>query len=140
MSWSVGPGRARPGAARWGLLAWLVVTALWSRFGPPGFVPLLVIAGLYLLGPLWTAVRYTVDGAGIERRTPFGAKRWPWGGLASFRIDRRLRSAWVVPRGRGAARFLPPVLLLWEPGAEDEAFVQALATRLATHLPGRSER
>ena len=138
MNWSVAPGRARPAAARWGLLAWATVTALWSAFGPRGFVPLLVIAGIYLLGPLWTAVRYTLDDAGIERRTPFGAKRWPWDALATFRIDPGLRSAWIVPRGRGSARFLPPVLLLWEPGPDADAFAATLAARLAERLPGRS--
>ncbi len=86
-----------------------------------------------------TAVRYTLDEAGVERRTPFGTKRWAWEALAAFRIDPRLRSAWIVPRGRGSARFLPPVLLLWEPGDDDAAFAQALATRLASYLPGRSE-
>ena len=134
----MGPGRARPAAARWGLFAWVAVTAAWSACGPRGFVPLLVIAGLYLLGPLWTAVRYTVDDDGIERRSPFGMKRWPWNGLASFRLDPRLRSAWLTPKGRGTARFLPPVLLLWEPGANTVDFVDALSARLATRLPGRS--
>ncbi len=105
-------------------------------FGPRGYLPLLVVAGVYLLGPLWTAVRYTVDDDGVERRTPFGTKRWPWTGLASFRIDPRVRSAWITPRGRGTARFLPPVLLLWEPGEGAVTFAAELEKRLSVHLPG----
>ena len=112
----------------------------WIAFGPRGFVPLLVLAGLYLLGPLWTAVHYTVDDDGVERRTPFGTKRWPWDKLAAFRLDPRLRSAWLMPRGRGTARFLPPVLLLWEPGDDAAAFAAELERSLSVHLPGRSER
>ena len=122
------------------MFAWLAVTAAWSAFGPRGFLPLLVVAGAYLLGPLWTAVGYTVDEAGIERRTPFGARRWAWDGLATYRIDPDLRSAWVTPRGRGTARFLPPVLLLWEPGEGAAAFAAELEKRMSVHLPGRSEK
>ena len=49
-----------------GLVAWLAVTAAWSAFGPRGFVPLFVVAGVYLLGPLWTRVRYTVGTDGVS--------------------------------------------------------------------------
>jgi len=108
-------------------------------FGPRGFIPLLAIAGVYLLGPLWTAVRYTVDDEGVERRTPFGTRRWAWTELAAWRLDPRLRSAWITPRGRGTARFLPPVLLLWEPGEDAADFGTVIGERLSAHLPGRSE-
>ena len=116
------------------------MTGAWTAFGPRGFVPLLVVAGIYLLGPLWTKVGFTVDTDGVERRTPFGARRWTWDGLATYRIDPALRSAWITPKGRGTARFLPPVLLLWEPGDDAPTFAADLETRLSAHLPGRSER
>lgn len=126
-------GRARPRAAVAALAAWLAGTAAWIAYGPRGFVPLLVVAGLYLVGPLWIAVRYRVDDAGVTRATVFGARTWPWDQLAGFRVDAPRRTAWLDVRGRGTARFLPPVLLLWEAGAGD-GFAAGLAARLAARL------
>jgi len=132
----VRPGRARPGAAYGGLATFLLGFAAWTAFGPRGFLPLVLVAGIYLLGPLWTAVRYEVDDAGIERATPFGARRLAWDAITSWRVDRALRSAWITPKGRGSARFLPPLLLLWEPGPGAEAFGVELEKRLVLHLGG----
>ena len=126
-------GRARPRAALGALAAWLAGTGLWIVFGPRGYVPLLVAAGLYLVGPLWVAARYRVDDEGVTRATAFGARTWAWSQLAGFRLDAARRTAWLTLRGRGTARFLPPVLLLWEPG-EGDGFAAALGTRLAARL------
>ena len=126
-------GRARPRAAIAALAAWLAGTAVWLAYGPRGFVPLLVVAGLYLVGPLWIAVRYRVDDAGVTRATAFGERTWPWDRLDGFRFDAARRTAWLGVRGRGAARFLPPVLLLWEAAAGD-GFAAALRARLAARL------
>jgi hypothetical protein len=101
-------------------------------------LPLLVIAGVYLLDRSGRPCA-TVDDDGVERRA-VRRRRWPWERLGTFRIDPRLRSAWIVPRGRGTARFLPPVLLLWEPGEGADAFATTLAALLSAHLPGRSEQ
>ena len=126
-------GRARPRAALLGLSAWLAVTALLVAFGPPGAGPVLAVAGIYLLGPLWIPVRYRVDERGVERSTAFGRRLWAWPAIGAWGIDAARRSAWLSPKGRGTARFLPPVLLLWE---EDEA-AGGLATRLEAWLAGR---
>jgi hypothetical protein len=126
-------GRARPQAARLGLLGWLAVTALLVAFGPRGFAPLLAVAGIYLLGPLWIPVRYRVDDRGVERSTAFGRRLWAWGEIGAWGIDPVRRSAWLSPRGRGTARFLPPVLLLWEEGEDGGGF----AARLEAWLEGR---
>ena len=126
-------GRARPRAALLGLLGWLAVTALLVAFGPRGFAPLLAVAGIYLLGPLWIPVRYRVDERGVERSTAFGRRLWAWREIGAWGMDAARRSAWLSPKGRGTARFLPPVLLLWE---EDEA-ERGLAARLEAWLAGR---
>ena len=128
------PGRGRPRAARLGLLLWLGLSALLVFFGPPvGWIVLLAL-GVYLVGPLWVPVRYTVDDAGVTRGTPFGTQVHGWESLGDFGVDPRERSAWIARKGRGSARFLPALLLLWE-ADEGEAFrgrlQQALAARLA---------
>ena len=127
------PGRARPRAALGALAAWLAGTGLWIALGPRGFLPLLVVAGLYLVGPLWVPARYRVDDEGVTRATAFGTRTWPWDRLGGFRLDAARRTAWLDVRGRGQARFLPPVLLLWEP-AQGEGFATALAARLEARL------
>jgi hypothetical protein len=129
----VRPGRGRPGAARLGLALWLAVSALLVAFGPPGSVVLLIVVGVYLVGPLWVPVSYRVDDAGIRRATPFGARVHPWDTLGPFGVDPQARSAWVALRGRGTARFLPPLLLLWEE-KEDATFRARLTAALAAHL------
>jgi hypothetical protein len=127
-------GRARPRAARLALLAWAATTALLVAFAPRGYAPLFVVAGIYLVGPLWIPVRYRVDDRGVERATAFGRRTWAWSELAAWRLDAGRRSAWLYPRGRGAARFLPPVLLLWEAG-EGEGFAGRLEAALAGAIP-----
>jgi len=109
------------------------VTGLWIAWGPRGFLPLLVVAGVYLVGPLWIAVRYRVDASGVERATVFGRRAWEWRELAGFRIDATARTAWLTAKGRGSARFLPPVLLLWEAEAGDD-FAARLEARLVAGL------
>lgn len=106
------------------------MTGLWIAWGPRGYVPLLVLGGIYLVGPLWIAVRYRVDAEGVERATAFGRRRLAWGAVAAFRVSAVERSAWVHERGRGRARFLPPMLLLWEADAAP-GFAAALEARLA---------
>lgn len=127
-------GRARPRAARLGLLAWLAITALLVAFGPRGVAPLLAVAGIYLIGPLWIPVGYRVDERGVERRTAFGRRLWPWNELDAWGIDARRRTAWLSPKGRGTARFLPPVLLLWEEGEDRAGLAARLEAWLAQHV------
>ena len=127
-------GRARPGAAWAALAAWLAATGLLVAFGPRGFAPLFAVAGIYLAGPLWIPVRYRVDGKGVERATAFGKRLWGWGEIASYRLDAGRRTAWLSPRGRGTARFLPPVLLLWEDGEARAGFAARLEAWLAAHV------
>ena len=127
-------GRARPRAARLGLLAWLAVTALLVAFGPRGVAPLLAVAGIYLLGPLWIPVGYRVDERGVERSTAFGRRLWPWAELAAWGIDAPQRTAWLSPKGRGTARFLPPVLLLWEEDDDRAGLAARLEAWLARHV------
>ncbi len=103
-------------------------------FGPRGSALLLVVLGIYLVGPLWVPVSYRVDGAGVSRATPFGTRVHPWETLGEFGIHARERSAWIAHRGRGTARFLPPLLLLWEAG-DDPGIRPALAAWL-----GRGKR
>ena len=118
------------------------MAASWSRaasFGscrvqhsPPGSVIVFLALGLYLVGPLWIAVRYRVDERGVERKTIFGAKTWAWDDLGRFLLVPQERTGYLYPKGRGSARFLPPVLLLWEKGAP-------VAEPLAAWLKGRLE-
>jgi hypothetical protein len=129
----VRPGRGRPGAARLGLALWFVLSGLLVAFGPPGSVVLLVVVGVYLVGPLWVPVSYRVDDAGIRRATPFGARAHPWDTLGPYGVDPQARSAWVALKGRGTARFLPPLLLLWEE-KEGATFRARLTAALAAHL------
>ena len=126
-------GRARPRAAWLALSAWLGTTALLVAFGPRGFAPLFAVAGVYVVGPLWTPVRYRVDDAGVERRTAFGTRRLAWAEIGTWGVDDARRSAWLAPKGRGGARFLPPLLLLWEEREQREG----LAARLTAWLAGR---
>ena len=130
-------GRARPGAAITAVLAWLAVTALLVWAGPRGFALLLAVLGIYLVGPLWIPVSYRVDERGVTRSTAFGSRLWAWTELGGYGIDAARRSAWLSPRGRGTARFLPPVLLLWEEAEAKAGLAARLEDRLAERLGGR---
>lgn len=129
------PGRGRPRAARLGLLLWFLITVAWLVAGPRGFVLLLVVLGIYLLGPLWVPVQYRVDDEGLTRATPFGRRVFAWETLGSYHVAEHERAAYVQLKGRGTARFLPPLLLLWEREAGD-GFSQQLESALAAHLGG----
>jgi hypothetical protein len=126
-------GRARPRAARWALAGGLAALAAWAAFGPRGFLPLVAVAAAYVIGPLWTPARYRVDETGVERATAFGRRAIAWSQVAGWRLDGAARSAWLDPKGRGSARFLPPLLLLWEE-RQGPSFGDALAGRLAARL------
>jgi hypothetical protein len=130
----VRPGRGRPGAARLGLALWLGLSVLFVVLGPPVGAIVLLVLGLYLVGPLWVPVSYAVGDAGVLRTTPFGGQVHPWAALGPFGIDPSARTAWIARRGRGTARFLPPLLLLWEEG-EGESFRGRLEAALAARLP-----
>ena len=131
--WSVRAGRGKPQAARLGIVLWVLVSGLWLRFGPPGMLLLLVALGLYLVGPLWVPAAYRVDENGVARRTPFGERAHRWSALGEWGVSPSERSAWVALKGRGTARFLPPVLLLWEEG-EGPDFRVRLETALGARL------
>jgi len=118
------------------LLAWIGATALLVAFGPRGVAPVLAVAGIYLMGPLWIPVRYRVDESGVERRTAFGRRSWAWTDLAGYRLDAARRTAWLSLRGRGTARFLPPVLLLWEADQARAGFAPELEAWLSGRLAG----
>jgi hypothetical protein len=133
LEWSVRAGRARPWAARLGLVLWILVSGLWFRFGPPGMLLVLLALGVYLVGPLWVPARYRVDDQGVMRRTPFGERLHPWGTLGDWGVSRDERTAWLGLKGRGTARFLPPILLLWEAG-EGPEFRARLESALAARL------
>jgi hypothetical protein len=133
LAWTVRAGRGRPDAARWGLVLWLAVSALLIAFGPRGLAVLLVALGVYLVGPLWVPVSYRIDNLGVRRATPFGERTWAWETLGEFGFHARERSAWLAPRGRGVARFLPPILLLWEE-REGTGFRASLEAALAARL------
>jgi hypothetical protein len=109
------------------------VTAAWTLWGPAGFAPLLVVVGLYLVGPLWMPAHYRIADSGVTRRTPFGSRETPWAELLDYAMPPGGGAAWLTRRGRGSARFLPQVLLLWDeaatPGLGD-AVDAALAARL----------
>ena len=112
------PGRGRPGAARLGLALWLGLSVLLVIFGPPVGVIVLFVLGVYLVGPLWVPVSYTVGRRACcgRRRSAASCMR----GARSARLGRfRERSAWIARKGRGTARFLPPLLLLWEESEGD---------------------
>jgi len=135
LSWRVRPGRARPAES---VLAILLVALLlplmaWL-FSVPVALFLLLPVGLYLAGPLWIPVSYRVDDEGVTRKTPFGAATHPWKTLGPYRVDRAKHSAWITRQGRGTARFLPPLLLLWEEreGIELEPLLE---THLGHRLP-----
>ena len=138
LAWGVRPGRGRPRAARLGLALWLAVTAVWILAGPRGFVLLLLVLGIYLLGPLWVPVTYRVDDDGLLRATPFGRRLFTWEELGSYEVVKAERAAYIQLRGRGTARLLPPVLLLWESGAGED-FTARLEAALAYRL-GEGER
>ena len=70
----------------------------------------------------------------MERRTAFGTRLWAWDTLARFVLVPGERTGYLYPRGRGSARFLPPVLLMWE--AETDLGPE-LAARLGSRLPGK---
>lgn len=122
-------------------MLWLLVSVLVARFGPPGMALVLVALGIYLVGPLWVPAVYRVDDAGVMRRTPFGERVFAWETLGDYGVRAGERSAWIAHKGRGTARFLPPVLLLWEPG-EGAEFRGRLAVALAARLgaPAKGER
>jgi hypothetical protein len=115
----------------------LVVTALWLWFGPRGFALVLVALGLYLVGPLWMPARYRIADEGVRRATPFGVTALPWAGLAAFAVAPGGGAAWVWRRGRGTARFLPPLLLLWDEAAAP-GLGQRIEAALAVRLPRRT--
>jgi len=132
--WRVRPGRARPAdsvlvivitALQFPILAWL--------FTLPVAILMLIPIGLYLAGPLWVAVSYRIDSEGITRKTPFGKTNHPWKTLGPYRVDRGKRTAWISRQGRGTARFLPPLLLLWE-DYEGREFRVKLEYALNEHL------
>ena len=139
LSWRVRPGRARPAdsalaivlvALLFPLMAWL--------FGFPVALFMLLPVGLYLAGPLWIPVSYRIDDEGVTRKTPFGAATHPWKTLGPYRVDRGRHSAWITRQGRGTARFLPPLLLLWEDREGSELrprLEQLLETHLGRRLP-----
>jgi len=139
LNWRVRPGRARPAesalvivvvALVFPLLAWL--------FTLPVALFLLIPVGLYVAGPLWVPVSYRLDDEGVTRTTPFGAATHPWKTLGPYRVDQGKRSAWIMRQGRGAARFLPPLLLLWEDREGSELrprLEQLLETHLGHRLP-----
>jgi hypothetical protein len=130
----VRPGRGRPGAARLGLALWLGLSVLFVAVGPPVGVIVLLVLGAYLVGPLWVPVSYRVDDAGVTRGTPFGSQVHAWNALGAYGVDPRERTAWIARKGRGTARFLPPLLLLWEDGEGDDfraRLDRALGARLA---------
>ena len=137
LSWRVRPGRARPVMSSVLLAAWLsaLAYATWLTGSPATFLVLLAF-GIYLLGPVWVPVSYRLDGSGLFRKTPFGERLFAWADLGHYRVDRQKRSGWILRRGRGTARFLPPVLLLWEPG-EGEGFAGRLEHALGSHLGDR---
>jgi len=132
----VRPGRGRPQRALLALLAWLAVTAAWIAWGPRGFAPLLVVVGLYLVGPLWVPAHYRIADTGVTRRTPFGARETPWGELADYALEPGGGAAWLTRRGRGSARFLPQLLLLWDEAAAP-GLGRAVDAALAARLPRR---
>ena len=127
------PGRGRPRAARLGLALWLGLSVLFVFAGPPVGVIVLLAFGIYLVGPLWIPVSFTVDDAGVTRATPFGSQVHPWPALGAWKVDPRERTAWIARKGRGTARFLPALLLLWEEG-EDEGFRERLGAALGARL------
>jgi len=129
----VRPGRGRPWAARAALALWLGLGVLLVAFGPPAGAIVLLVLGVYLVGPLWVPVSYGIGEAGLRRTTPFGGQVHAWNSLGDWRVDARERTAWISRRGRGTARFLPPLLLLWEEG-EGEAFRAHLEDALAERL------
>jgi hypothetical protein len=139
LNWRVRPGRARP--AESALV--IVVVALVFPFMAwllsfPVALFLLIPVGLYVAGPLWVPVSYRVDDEGVPRTTPFGAATHPWKTLGPYRVDRGRRSAWIARQGRGTARFLPPLLLLWEDREGSELrprLEQLLETHLGRRLP-----
>ena len=112
------------------------ISLLWIRFGPPGMILVLLALGVYLVGPLWVPASYRVDDAGVWRRTPFGGRLHAWDTLAEWGVRKDERSAWIAHKGRGTARFLPPVLLLWEE-REDDGFRARLTAALAARLGAR---
>jgi hypothetical protein len=121
-------------AAIAGFVTWLGVTLIGVQHSPPGSVIVFIALGIYLVGPLWIAVRYRVDEKGVERRTMFGAKTWAWDDLARYLLVPKERTGYLYPKGRGSARFLPPVLLLWEEGA---SVGEPLAAWLSARLEGK---
>ncbi len=116
-------------------MAWIAITVLWLAFGPRGFALLLVAMGLYLVGPLWVPARYRIADAGVTRTTPFGTSETPWDALRDFAVAPGGGAAWITRRGRGAARFLPQLLLLW-----DEERTPGLGRRIEEALAARLPR
>jgi hypothetical protein len=118
--------------ARWAFLAWLVVSGLCLRFGPPGSGVILVVLGIVLVGPFWTPTRYRINERGIERETVFGTTRSAWRELGGFALAESGGTAWVSRGGRGVGLFLPPLLLRW-----DERATPGLGARIASALETR---
>jgi len=139
LNWRVRPGRARPAgsALAIALVALLFPLMAWL-FGYTVALFMVIPVGLYLAGPLWIPVSYRVDDEGVTRRTPFGSATHPWKTLGPYRVDRGRHSAWITRQGRGTARFLPPLLLLWEDRDGSELrprLEQLLETHLGRRLP-----
>ena len=131
------PGRGRPRAALLGAVVWLLLVVALLASGLRGAAPILLVVGIYLVGPLWIAVRYRVDDAGLLRKTAFGERTYAWNTLGAWDVAAAERVAHVAIKGRGSARFLPALLLLWE-ADEGPQFAARLATALEARLgPGR---
>ena len=129
-------GRGRPRRARLALLAWLAITAAWLSWAPREFAPLLLVVGAYLVGPLWVPARYRVADGGVTRRTAFGGAEIPWAAFADYAIAPAEGVAWLTRKGRGGARFLPQLLLLWDEAAAP-GFGRAVDAALSSRLPRR---
>src|SRR5262249_8682033 len=118
------------------LAIWLFVMVRTLVLWGPVVLVALFAFGIYLVGPLWTFASYRVDDAGVVRKTAFGTTTVAWADLGVARVDRKAHSAWITRRGRGSARFLPPLLLLWE-GGEGPEFGARLERALASRLTAR---
>ena len=122
---------------------WFVVVAfllLWAG-GEPWMLLVLVVAGAYVLGPLFIPVSARLEETGVVRASRFGTRTFPWSEFRGFTVGRAGRAAFLQRRGGWAGRLRGPVtLFLPEDAVLREEALQVLEGRLQRLMPGGSPR
>lgn len=118
----------------------VAVLLLWAG-GEPWMLLVLVVAGAYVLGPLFVSVTMRLEEAGVVRASRFGTRTFPWSDFRGFTVGRGGRTAFLQRRGGWAGRLRGPVtLFLPEDAAQRDEALQVLEGRLERLQPSGGAR